>query len=108
MKKVLKESYREVLSDVTHRHKEEIKQHETEILELKSQVRRLETLLSKPPADLNYPNAGARSCEELRSTDSSLQSGLYWIDPDGLGLGDAPINVFCDMTTGIQKWFHLK
>jgi hypothetical protein len=25
---------------------------------------------------------------------------MYWIDPDGQGVGDAPISVFCDMSTG--------
>lgn len=104
--KVLKESYREVLSDVTHRHKEEIQQHQTQIQELKSQVHRLETLLSKPPVDFNYPAAGARTCEELRSSDKTLASGLYWIDPDGLGSGDAPIHVFCNMTSGSTSILH--
>ena len=89
---------------MTHRHKEEIQQHQTQIQELKSQVHRLESLLSKPPVDFNYPAAGARTCEELRISDKSLVSGLYWIDPDGLGTGDAPIHVFCNMTSGKYKY----
>jgi hypothetical protein len=30
----------------------------------------------------------------------SLQSGMHWIDPDGQGVGDNPIYVYCDMTSG--------
>ena len=41
-----------------------------------------------------------RSCQETRSADPSLQSGNYYIDPDGINVGDAPINVFCNMSTG--------
>jgi hypothetical protein len=25
---------------------------------------------------------------------------MQWIDPDGQGIGDDPIYVYCDMTTG--------
>jgi hypothetical protein len=29
--------------------------------------------------------------------------GNYWIDPDGQGVGDDPIFVYCDMATGTKK-----
>ena len=45
-------------------------------------------------------NAIFRKCRELHQTDPSLNSGMYWIDPDGQGIGDDPIYVECDMTTG--------
>ena len=45
-------------------------------------------------------NAIYRTCRELRQSDSSLTSGMYLIDPDGQAIGDDPINVYCDMTTG--------
>ena len=45
-------------------------------------------------------NAIFRTCRELHLDDPSLNSGMYWIDPDGQGLGDDPIYVQCDMTTG--------
>lgn len=45
-------------------------------------------------------NAILRTCLEIRETDPSLDSGMYWIDPDGQGVGDGAIYVFCDMTSG--------
>ncbi len=44
-----------------------------------------------------------RTCQELRAADPSLPSGMQWIDPDGQGVGDDPINVYCNMTTGITN-----
>jgi hypothetical protein len=41
-----------------------------------------------------------RTCKELRAIDPSLSSGMHWIDPDGQGVGDDPIYVYCDMTSG--------
>ena len=48
-----------------------------------------------------------RTCRELRQADPSLSSGMYWIDPDGQGVGDDPIYVECDMTTGPYDWQFL-
>jgi hypothetical protein len=45
-------------------------------------------------------NNTPRTCHEIHDNDPSLASGMYWIDPDGQGVGDAPISVFCDMSTG--------
>ena len=42
-----------------------------------------------------------RSCYELRSFNPLLPSGMYWLDPDGMGAGEAPVFVYCDLTTGI-------
>ena len=41
-----------------------------------------------------------RTCRELRSSDPTLTSGMHWIDPDGQGVGDDPIYVYCNMATG--------
>jgi predicted nuclease with TOPRIM domain len=41
-----------------------------------------------------------RTCREIHSSDPSLPSGMFWIDPDGQGVGDDAIYVHCDMTTG--------
>ena len=45
-------------------------------------------------------SAVQRTCRETRASDPFLTSGMYWIDPDGQGIGDDPIYVYCDMTTG--------
>ncbi len=42
-----------------------------------------------------------RTCREVRAADPSLSSGMHWIDPDGQGVGDDPIYVYCDMTKGL-------
>ncbi len=41
-----------------------------------------------------------RTCREVRAADPSLSSGMFWVDPDGQGVGDDPIYVYCDMTKG--------
>ncbi|XP_046645852.1 uncharacterized protein LOC124336192 [Daphnia pulicaria] len=47
-----------------------------------------------------------RTCQELRADNPSLPSGMQWIDPDGQGVGDNPIYVYCDMTTGSTSILH--
>lgn len=47
-----------------------------------------------------------RTCLEAHLIDPSLSSGKYWIDPDGQGVGDAPIYVYCDMTSGTTSILH--
>ena len=49
-----------------------------------------------------------RTCREVRASDPSLSSGMYWIDPDGQGIGDDPIHVFCDMAKGIVNHFIIE
>jgi hypothetical protein len=41
-----------------------------------------------------------RTCRELRAANPSLSSGMQFIDPDGQGIGDDPIYVYCDMSSG--------
>ena len=38
----------------------------------------------------------------MRQANPFLKSGFFWIDPDGHGIGDDPIHVYCDMNKGIQ------
>ncbi|PCH73953.1 MAG: hypothetical protein COB98_10290 [Flavobacteriaceae bacterium] len=42
----------------------------------------------------------APSCKELLAEFPSLGNGVYWIDPDGLNTGNAPIQCNCDMDNG--------
>ena len=42
----------------------------------------------------------SRTCRELRAANPSIASGMQWIDPDGQGIGDDPIYVYCDMSIG--------
>lgn len=110
----MKESYRQIAVDATAQtqQRDEIGKHEIEIQGLKKIVARLEERLetlqaekieqAKPPK-VSSPTVVARSCEELRHSNESVQSGMYWIDPDGHAAGDAPIYVACNMTTGCQK-----
>jgi hypothetical protein len=48
-----------------------------------------------------------RTCQELRAAYPSIASGMQFIDPDGQGIGDDPIYVYCDMATGKLRNFHL-
>ena len=82
---------------------------------LEATVKHQESLLNTLQTDLPLkaisgsaviPFAGrssvSRTCQELRAIDPSLPSGMYWIDPDGQGVGDDAIYVQCDMTLGTQ------
>lgn len=111
----MKESYHQVVVDAAAQtqQRDEIGKHEIEIQGLKKIVARLEERLEalqvekreqiKPPKVSNSSEVVARSCEELRRSNESVESGMYWIDPDGPGAGDAPIYVSCNMATGCQQ-----
>jgi hypothetical protein len=114
--RLLKESYHQVVVDAAAQtqQRDEIGKHEIEIQGLKKIVARLEERLEALQAEkreqIKLPKVSnstavivARSCEELRRSNESVESGMYWIDPDGHGTGDAPIHVSCNMTTGCQK-----
>lgn len=73
--------------------KKDCKKSET----IQSALQGTENLLEK---QVSNRNAIFRTCRELHQADPSLNSGMYWIDPDGQGVGDDPIYVECDMTTG--------
>ena len=49
-----------------------------------------------------------KTCAEMHKSSPCLKSGMFWIDPDGHGVGDGPIRVYCNMTDGKMKfllWF---
>ena len=70
---------------------------EEKVKQLDGKVRQLET---RPNPISTVQKSIHRSCHEMFAADASLISGFYWIDPDGNGAGDDPINVYCEMTTG--------
>lgn len=41
-----------------------------------------------------------QSCHQISLADPNATSGMYYIDPDGENVGELPIYVFCDMSTG--------
>ena len=47
----------------------------------------------------------ARTCDQLRQL-GLTSSGHHWIDPDGPGVGLAPVLVWCDMRTGATRVTH--
>ncbi|EFX66774.1 neurexin IV [Daphnia pulex] len=59
-------------------------------------------ILTRSPGKSGNP----RTCKEIHSNDPSSPSGMYWIDPDGQGVGDDSIYVHCDMTTGTTSVPH--
>ncbi|XP_057375243.1 uncharacterized protein LOC130696180 [Daphnia carinata] len=97
-----------------------------EILSLKTEVQRLESVLvlnankksrsvdsnqfvaNKAMATTSSALFVPRTCHE--ALESGLpefkESGMYWIDPDGLGIGDGAIYVYCDMSTGATSVGH--
>lgn len=49
------------------------------------------------------PALAGASCQSLHQLDVGLDSGPYWIDPDGAE-GEAPLQVYCDMATDNGGW----
>lgn len=94
-----------------------VKHQELLILALQNEIRASPAAAPSHPSNvidksLNsgpISNGNYRTCNEIRLADASLPSGMYWIDPDGNGVGGSPIYVYCNMTTGIVSLiFELK
>ena len=47
----------------------------------------------------------ARSCYQLQQL-GLTSSGHYFIDPDGVGVGQGPVRVWCDMRSGHTRVSH--
>lgn len=74
---------------------------EATVTQLMEKVSDLESKASEEHQIKNSARASLlRTCRESRMADPTLTSGMYWIDPDGVGVGDEPIYVFCNMDTG--------
>jgi len=41
-----------------------------------------------------------RSCQEALTVEPTMLSGNYYVDPDGTNMGDDPIYVYCNASTG--------
>ncbi len=54
-------------------------------------------------ADGLSPRRAAVTCKELRDDGFSTGTGMYWIDPDGVG-GRSPFQAWCDMDTDGGGW----
>ncbi len=96
---------------------QKVQEQEFELIQLKATVQQQESLLADLQKDrqINSQSISSssfevkeqsaairksifpRTCRELRATDPSLSSGMHWIDPDGQGVGDDPIYVYCDI-----------
>lgn len=75
---------------------------------LMDKIRYLENVIEKleKKYDTLSGNVGARTCHELMSSDPTLDSGMYYIDPDGWNAGDSPIYVYCNKTSGVTRVLH--
>ncbi|KAI9561346.1 hypothetical protein GHT06_012303 [Daphnia sinensis] len=104
----------------------QLKMARDEILSLKTKVQRLESVLVEN-ANTKSRSVGSnrivadkamaatssalfvpRTCQEARESGlpEFKDSGMYWIDPDGLEIGDGAIYVYCNMTTGATTVGH--
>ncbi len=84
---------------------EKVQHQESLLIALQSQ----EPISSKSVSAISQPSGKVyvlRTCKETRAADPSLGSGMYWIDPDGQGVGDDPIYVYCNMATGSTEILH--
>ena len=81
-----------------------VKRLEANVTRLQTKVNEQESRLLALKNERQQPHQVAihRTCHEARAANPSLPSGMYWIDPDGQGVGDDPINVLCEMTSGIE------
>lgn len=82
-----------------------LQNYANQIVSLQEKIQQLESILHdnlKLPTANNKAIFSPRTCQEAR--DSGLpefsESGMYYIDPDGVGIGDPSIYVYCDMKTG--------
>jgi len=64
------------------------------------------SFVTSPPATVSLVTCPAtyRSCLEIKRVNSGATSGKYTIDPDGVGVGYAAFDTYCDMTTDGGGW----
>ena len=75
----------------------ELDSNEKDINWLQNKIAELETAQQQSKPRKHLP----KTCQDLISTaNSSLKSGMYFIDPDGENRGEPAFMVYCNMTTG--------
>jgi len=64
------------------------------------------SFVANPPTGMSLTNCDAtyRSCLDIKKANPAATSGKYTIDPDGVGVGRAAVDVYCDMTTDGGGW----
>ncbi|MCM2348964.1 MAG: hypothetical protein NDI69_03015 [Bacteriovoracaceae bacterium] len=64
------------------------------------------SFVTNPPTGTSLSNCDAtyRSCLDIKKAVPAATSGKYTIDPDGVGVGQAAVDVYCDMTTDGGGW----
>lgn len=64
------------------------------------------SFIAAPPGTLTVTTCPAtyRSCLEIKRVNAGAASGKYTIDPDGVGVGFAAFDTYCDMTTDGGGW----
>ncbi|XP_046654383.1 uncharacterized protein LOC124347052 isoform X2 [Daphnia pulicaria] len=77
-----------------------------EVQQLKTKLHQKEMQEMLPVLKSGSKGVMPRSCHEVRMADPSLPTDVYWIDPDGQDVGDDPIQVNCDMSTGMTIIGH--
>ncbi|XP_046461282.1 uncharacterized protein LOC124207727 isoform X1 [Daphnia pulex] len=100
---------RKVLEEKVTRLEEMMERKDRQQEILTEKIIRLERLAEKNDRATSMTSgrsAVPRTCREARLADPSLASGMYWIDPDGQAVGDAPIYVYCDMISGTTSIPH--
>ena len=96
------------MEELNELNEQKIQNLETTVIELKGERQRSHhTIQSVVPGassllgkQMDQRNALFRTCREIYQADPFAGSGMYWIDPDGQGVGDDPIHVECDMIAG--------
>ena len=53
--------------------------------------------------DISKQYSLPRSCHEILVANPIAVSENYYIDPDGASVGDPPVQVYCNMTTGYKR-----
>lgn len=81
---------------------EKVQEHESLLLTLRKEQSTKSVSKSVELSHALRRNSIHRTCREIRAADPSLPSGMYWVDPDGDGIGHDSIHVYCNMTSGTK------